>query len=62
MVELILFTLAGIALYFTADWVLRWLERARGRPFAYRQVVYFVIILVLALGLFRLINYVQTGT
>ena len=61
MAEIVLFTLVGIALYFAADWLLQWLERARGRPFAHRQAIYFVIILVLALGLFRLINYVRTG-
>ncbi len=61
MAEIVLFTLVGIALYFAADWLLQWLERVRGRPFAHRQAIYFVIILVLALGVFRLINYVQTG-
>ena len=61
MAEIVLFTLVGIALYFAADWLLQWLERARGRPFAHRQAIYFAIILVLALGLFRLINYVRTG-
>ncbi len=61
MAEIVLFTLVGIALYFAADWLLQWLERARGRPFAHRQAIAFGIILVLALGLFRLINYVRTG-
>ena len=47
--DLVYFTLVAIALYFGADWLLDRLERARGRRFENRQVVFFLIILPLAL-------------
>jgi H+/Cl- antiporter ClcA len=54
--ELVAFTVVGIALYFAADAVLEWLERMRGGRFENRQVVYFAIILPLALAAFWLIR------
>jgi hypothetical protein len=47
--DLLYFTLVAVALYFGADWLLDRLERARGRRFENRQVVFFLIILPLAL-------------
>ncbi|HZP93949.1 MAG TPA: hypothetical protein VFB20_13840 [Burkholderiales bacterium] len=49
-------TIIGIALYFAADWVLNAIERARGSRFAHREIVYFAVILVLAISTFYLIN------
>lgn len=54
--QVLLFTLVGIALYFFADWVLRTIERLHGSPLPYRNVVYFVIILCLALLSFQLMQ------
>ena len=56
MSEILLFTLVAVALYFFSDWVLRRLERMRGKPFKYRQVIYFAIILVLTMGSFEIIG------
>lgn len=56
MLEAALYTLAGIALYFAADWALTRIETMRGKRFEYRSMIFFVIILVMALGLFQLIQ------
>lgn len=49
MTELILFTLNVVVIYVLADWLLRALERRRGGLIPQRQIVFFVIFLVLAL-------------
>jgi len=61
MTEILLFTVVAVALYFAADWALRALERRRGAPFRNRQVIYFVIILVLAMVTFEVIQRVMRG-
>jgi len=55
-VEIVYFTVVGIGLYFFSDWLLDQIERLRGRRFAQRQLVFFVIILVLAVASFQLIG------
>jgi len=50
------FTIVAIGLYFGADWLLEYLERARGRRFENRQVVFLAIILPLALASFWLVR------
>lgn len=47
--EIVYYTLAGIVLYFVSDWLLERIEQARGKRFENRALVFFVIILVLAL-------------
>ena len=54
--DIVYFTLIAIGLYFGADWLLERLERARGRRFENRQVVFFAIILPLALATFWLVR------
>ena len=54
--DLVYFTLVAIGLYFGADWLLQRLERARGRRFEHRQVMFFLIILPLALASFWLVR------
>ena len=54
--ELIAFTLAGIVLYFFSDWLLDRIEQARGARFENRSIIFFVIILVLALVSFQFIS------
>ena len=54
--EIVQFTLVAIALYFVADAILHWLERLRGARFESRQLVFFAIILPLALVTFALIR------
>ena len=56
MFEILLFTLVGITVYFGADRLLNYIEMRRGERFEYRQVIYFVIVLALALGFFEMIN------
>jgi len=58
-VEIIYFTLVGIGLYFASDWILNRIETARGSRFEYRSIIFFGIILVLALASFALINYLR---
>lgn len=54
--EVVYFTIVAIGLYAISDAVLRWLERARGAPFENRQLVFFAIILPLALATFWLLQ------
>ena len=55
--EFIYYTNAGIVLYLGSDWLLNRLEMSRGKRFEHRSVIFFVIILVLAVGSFRMIDY-----
>jgi len=54
--EIVAFTLVAIGLYFAADALLEWIERRRGARFENRQVVFFAIILPLALLAFWLMR------
>ena len=54
--EIVLFAIVAVALYFAADWALRTLERMHGAPLPYRNVIYFVIILVLTLVSFEFLQ------
>lgn len=58
MTEILLFTLNAIVIYLLADWILRTIEANRGEIFKQRQVVFFVIILVLALVSFKILQAV----
>ncbi|NIR30286.1 MAG: hypothetical protein GWN84_13435 [Gammaproteobacteria bacterium] len=58
--EILLFTAAAVFLYWLADRILVRIELARGEPLPYRQLVYFLIILGLALALFEVIERVLT--
>ncbi len=59
VVEIVYFTLVGIGLYFASDWILDRIETARGRQFENRSIIFFVIILVLALVSFQLISHMR---
>lgn len=54
--EVVYFTLVAILLYLVADRTLRGIESAVGRTLEYRSVVFFAILLVLAMGTFALIQ------
>ena len=54
--EIVYFTLVGIGLYFGSDWILERIETKRGSRFEHRSIIFFVIILVLALVSFQLIS------
>jgi predicted PurR-regulated permease PerM len=60
--EIVLFTVVAAALYFLSDAILRALERRRGTPLPNRSVVFFALILVLALVSFELIGRVLGPT
>ena len=46
--EIIVYTLMGIGLYFVSDWILDRLEVSRGERFKNRNIIFFLIILILA--------------
>ncbi len=54
--EMIYYTLAGIVLYFAADWILDRIEQTIGHRFSHRNVLFFVIILLLSVGTFQLLQ------
>ena len=51
------FTIVAIILYFTADWLLERMEIAAGRRLEHRSLIFFVILLTLALSSFSLIQH-----
>jgi len=51
--EILLFTVCGIALYFGADAFLNFLESMHGDPIPHRNIVFFFIILVMSMVLFQ---------
>ena len=61
LLEVILFTIVAVALYFMTDWILRTVEQHRGEPLPNRNIIFFVIILVLAITSFEFIQRVLMG-
>ena len=61
MSELIIFTLNAIVIYLVSDGLLRWLERRRGQVLKYRQVVFFILFLTLAMASFSLLRALFQG-
>ena len=59
--EILLFTLNVIFVYLFSDWLVRQIERRRGEALKQRQVVFFVIFLVLALVSFQLLKSLFGG-
>jgi len=53
---MIIFTVIGIIAYVVADRILDWMEVRRGARFEYRTLIFFVLLLALALGAFQLVN------
>ncbi len=60
--DLLYFTVIGVALYFFVDWLLDRVERARGARFKHRDAIYFGIMLVAALLTFSLVNGLHRGS
>jgi len=52
--EILYYTVTAVVLYLLADWLLDRIEIAYGRRFEFRSLIFFVIILVLALLVSRL--------
>jgi len=55
-VEIILFTVVGIALYVVTGQLLAMLEKLHGDPLPQRNIVFFVIILALSLPAFSVLR------
>ncbi len=55
--QIVVFTLNAIVVYFLADWIVRMIESRRGKVLKQRQVIFFAVFLVLALTSFRLLRY-----
>lgn len=56
------FTLVGIALYLFSDWLLQRVEASAGRRFEYRSLIFFVILLSLAVITFEFIQRIGGTT
>ena len=54
--EIIIFTAVGIALYLISDRLLTALEKLHGEPLPQRNIIFFVLILVLSLSTFSVMN------
>ncbi|MDH5765582.1 MAG: hypothetical protein OEZ38_06145 [Gammaproteobacteria bacterium] len=59
--EFVYFTTAGLVLYFLSSWILTTLEQARKKQFKHRDLVFFVIILILSTSSFNLIQYLTSS-
>ena len=58
--EFVYYTVAGIMLYLVSDWILNRIEISRGARFEHRSMVFFVIILALAVVTFRIIEHLTS--
>jgi len=61
LTEILLFTLVAIVIYLVSDWIIRMIETRRGEVLKQRQVVFFVIFLVLAMVSFRALRIILTA-
>jgi len=54
--EIIYFTLAAAILYVAADWILKRMETATGKRFEKRSLIFFVILMTMAVTSFAIIR------
>lgn len=59
--EILYFTLVAAVLYLAADWIVRGIEMMWGSVLPYRSVVFFGILLTLALSSFALLRQFLAG-
>ena len=60
--SIVYFTLVAILLYFFSDWLLERIEQAAGKRLEHRSLVFFAILLTLAISSFSLIqNYTASS-
>ena len=57
--QYVYFTLAAIFLYLASDIILSKIEAKRGKPLPNRSVIFFAIILVLAIVSFKAIEFIM---
>ncbi len=56
MTELLIFTLNAIFVYLFSDWIIRTIEEKRGAVLKQRQIVFFVVFLILVLVSFQILR------
>ena len=54
--EILYFTVAAMFLYVVADWILKRMETAAGKRFEYRSLIFFAILLTMAVTSFTIIR------
>jgi hypothetical protein len=54
--EILYFTVTAMFLYLAADWILKRMETAAGKRFENRSLIFFVILLTMAVTAFALIR------
>jgi len=54
--EIFYFTLAAVLLYLAADWILKRMELAAGKRFEKRSLIFFAILITMAVSSFSLIR------
>jgi hypothetical protein len=54
--QFVYFTIVAVILYLGADWILRQIEKATGKTLEHRSLIFFAILMVLALSSFALIR------
>ena len=59
--EMLLFTALAVVLYLVADRALNALELRAGRRFEYRSLIFFVILLALAIAVFSAVQRFAPG-
>ena len=62
LMSIVYFTLAAAILYLLSDWILERVEVTAGRRFEHRSLVFFSILLTLALTSFTLISHLTGNT
>ena len=60
--SIVYFTLVAVLLYFASDWILDRVEVAAGRRFEHRSLIFFAILLTLAVSSFSLIQRFATNS
>ena len=59
--EFVYYTVIGIVLYLLSDWILVQIEKWRGEVFEQRTLIFFAIIMVLALSSFKAIEVITSS-
>lgn len=60
--DILLFTLNAIVIYLLTDWIVRALESHRGVALKYRQLVFFIVFLALAMLTFSVLRRFMAGS
>ena len=59
--QILLFTIVAVGLYFFTDWILRLIEHYRGRPLPNRNLVFFAIMFIVTIVSFQIIQRMLQG-